>query len=91
MVAPALCGRCGAPIAPGAGFCSFCGVAFVGAGGAAGAVGAGPAASGREGEIVELLRRGDKISAIKLHRELHHTGLREAKDAVEALEKRLGL
>lgn len=42
-------------------------------------------------EIVELLRSGRKIEAIKLHRERTGLGLREAKEAVEALERQLGL
>lgn len=38
-------------------------------------------------EIVELLRRGQKIEAIKLYRERTGLGLKEAKDAVEAIER----
>ncbi|TJZ56036.1 hypothetical protein FCH28_12305 [Streptomyces piniterrae] len=34
-------------------------------------------------EIDELLRKGKKIEAIKLHRELTGSGLKEAKDEVE--------
>ncbi|MBI2922403.1 MAG: ribosomal protein L7/L12 [Planctomycetes bacterium] len=36
----------------------------------------------------ELLQRGEKIQAIKLHRERTGAGLKESKDAVEALESR---
>jgi ribosomal protein L7/L12 len=43
-----------------------------------------------DAELVEHLRAGRKLDAIKRHRELYGTGLKEAKDAVEALEARLG-
>jgi sugar lactone lactonase YvrE len=38
-------------------------------------------------EVVRLARSGQKISAIKLYREITGVGLAEAKDAVEALER----
>lgn len=38
-------------------------------------------------EIKQLADGGNKIAAIKLYRETFHTGLREAKDAVEAIER----
>jgi ribosomal protein L7/L12 len=38
-------------------------------------------------ELVELVRSGNKIEAIKLYRERTGVGLKEAKDAVEALER----
>jgi len=82
---PKLCGRCGAPVMAGASGCGFCGVAFEGVPAAPKPAGAG------EAEIVDLLRKGEKITAIKLHRERFRTGLREAKDAVEALEKKYGI
>jgi ribosomal protein L7/L12 len=37
------------------------------------------------------LRKKNLIGAIKVYRERHKTSLRDAKDAVEALQKRLGL
>ena len=40
-------------------------------------------------EIVNLLRQGRKIEAIKIYRERTKLGLKEAKDAVEALERQL--
>jgi ribosomal protein L7/L12 len=40
-------------------------------------------------EIQDLLRRGNKIEAIKLYREQTGLGLKEAKDAVEAIERGL--
>jgi hypothetical protein len=39
--------------------------------------------------IKEALYAGQKIEAIKLYRELTSAGLKDAKDAVEALEKEL--
>jgi hypothetical protein len=39
--------------------------------------------------IADALFRGNKIEAIKLYRERHGGGLKEAKDAVEELEARL--
>jgi len=38
-------------------------------------------------EVQKLLREGNKIMAIKVFRETFDTGLREAKDAVEAMER----
>jgi ribosomal protein L7/L12 len=40
--------------------------------------------------IDELLRRGQKIQAIKYYRELHGVDLKAAKDAVEARARELG-
>ena len=42
-----------------------------------------------EEQIERLICSGRKIEAIKLHRQTHGTGLREAKDAIEAKESRL--
>ncbi|MEV7418696.1 ribosomal protein L7/L12 [Streptomyces sp. NPDC089919] len=39
--------------------------------------------------VLERLRAGKKIEAIKIYRELTGEGLKEAKDAVEALEHKL--
>ena len=41
--------------------------------------------------IVEYLKKGNKIEAIKIYREIHNVGLAEAKNAVEAIETSLGL
>ncbi|HEY0073830.1 MAG TPA: ribosomal protein L7/L12 [Abditibacteriaceae bacterium] len=40
-------------------------------------------------EIVSLLRQGRKIEAVKIYRERTNLGLKEAKDAVEALERQI--
>ncbi|MEY9876760.1 hypothetical protein ABH931_006271 [Streptacidiphilus sp. MAP12-33] len=44
-----------------------------------------------DGEILELVRRGRKIQAIKVYRERTRVGLREAKDVIDRLaeEERL--
>jgi len=39
--------------------------------------------------VLRLLRAGEKIMAIRCYRELHHVGLKEAKDAVELLERQM--
>ena len=41
-------------------------------------------------KVVEMIKKGNKIEAIKIYRELHNVGLAEAKQAVELLEARLG-
>jgi ribosomal protein L7/L12 len=40
-------------------------------------------------EVVALVQRGNKIEAIKVYRDAMNVGLREAKEAVEAIEDRL--
>ena len=50
-----------------------------------------PPASDAEREILDLVRGGNKIAAIKLHRERTGTGLKEAKDAVETLARAHGI
>jgi ribosomal protein L7/L12 len=44
-----------------------------------------------EEDLLSLLEQGRKIEAIKLHRERTGAGLKEAKDAVEALAGRHGI
>ncbi len=44
-----------------------------------------------DSRIIEFLKRGNKIEAIKIYRELTDTGLAEAKQAVDSIEARLGL
>lgn len=38
-------------------------------------------------DIMDLIRQGKKINAIKLYRELNGVGLKEAKDAVAQIER----
>jgi large subunit ribosomal protein L7/L12 len=40
-----------------------------------------------DGRVIALVRDGRKIEAIKLYRDMTGAGLKEAKDAVEALER----
>lgn len=44
-----------------------------------------------EGRVLEEMRQGRKISAIKLHREATGMGLKESKEAVEALAAQHGI
>lgn len=44
-----------------------------------------------EQQILNLMEAGRKIEAIKLHRQLTNSGLKEAKDAVEELAARRGI
>jgi ribosomal protein L7/L12 len=46
---------------------------------------------GFEGDVLRLLSAGEKIQAIKLYRQQMGGGLKEAKQAVEALGERNGL
>ena len=43
----------------------------------------------RSAEVDDLIRRGHKIEAIRRYRKLYGTDLKEAKDAVEAIERQL--
>jgi ribosomal protein L7/L12 len=47
------------------------------------------ALSPRMDDVIALLRKGNKIGAIKLYQEKMGVGLREAKDAVERMEKHI--
>jgi ribosomal protein L7/L12 len=40
--------------------------------------------------VVDMLKRGNKIEAIKIYREIYDCGLAEAKQAVDGIESRLG-
>lgn len=46
-----------------------------------------PPGGGSDAQVAELAARGEKILAIKLYRELHGGGLKEAKEAVEAIPR----
>lgn len=48
-----------------------------------------PRGAGSDGDVQRLMLAGHKIAAIKLHREIHGVGLKEAKEAVEALARAL--
>jgi len=51
----------------------------------------GQPASEADDEVLKLLRSGRKIAAIKAYREQTGVGLKEAKDAVEALAAQRGI
>ena len=38
-----------------------------------------------DSRIIELVKQGNKIEAIKIYREMYNVGLKEAKDAVDQL------
>ncbi len=52
---------------------------------------AGPSAEESVARVIELLETGDKIAAIKAYRDATGTGLKEAKEAVEAMAEERGL
>jgi ribosomal protein L7/L12 len=39
-------------------------------------------------KIIELIKAGNKIEAIKVYREIYNVGLAEAKDAIDRMEAR---
>lgn len=41
-------------------------------------------------QIIEFIKQGNKIEAIKAYRETHNVGLAEAKKAVEEIQSKLG-
>jgi ribosomal protein L7/L12 len=49
------------------------------------------AAPGDDPRIIELIQKGKKIDAIKIYRDLTNAGLADAKQAVEEIQRRLGL
>ena len=58
---------------------------------AAGGTLAAEARSEANEDVLELVRGGKKIGAIKVYRERYHVGLKEAKEAVEALAAEHGI
>ena len=48
-----------------------------------------PAGQGTAADVERLIRERRKIGAIKLYREIHGVGLKEAKEAVESLTTRM--
>jgi len=41
--------------------------------------------------VIEMLKKGHKIEAIKIYREIYNCGIAAAKNAVEEIEANLGL
>ncbi len=95
------CSACAAPLDPETGAlkteCPYCGNTLVLPEELRGATGIGGHAAGSFGpaidqglklaEITRLLESGNKIAAIKVYREAFGGGLKEAKDAVERIER----
>ncbi len=78
------CPNCGAPRTDPA-VCEFCDVVFE-----TGAR-APKATRGFSDEVVAAVRAGNKIEAIRLHRLANKSSLLQAKEAIEQLERQLGL
>ena len=88
MVTAVLCPSCGAPIAFGLASCPYCRVALSWPGEAPPtSVDAPEAPAG----VVEQLRAGNKIGAIKAYHQARKSSLLEARRFVDDLEQRLGL
>ena len=79
------CQHCGAPRTSGDATCEFCGTVFPGATAPKRSDGGAPPG------VMEALRAGNKLEAIKHYRNATRVGLKEAKDAVEAIERMHGL
>ena len=43
-----------------------------------------------DARVIDMLKKGNKIEAIKIYREIYNCGLAEAKQAVDGIEARLG-
>lgn len=72
-----LCTVCGAPRKTASPACPFCHTLFEGEKAAA--------LPGTDAEVLAALDRNSLIDAMKLYRQLHGCGLKEAKKAVEAI------
>jgi len=44
-----------------------------------------------DARVIDMLKKGNKIEAIKIYREIYDVGLAEAKQAVDGIEAKLGL
>jgi hypothetical protein len=73
------CTVCGAPRRTSAPACPFCQTLFVGEAGPAAPVPDVPAA------LLAEVDKGNLIAAIRIHRQMFKTSLRDAKEAVEAI------
>jgi hypothetical protein len=88
MTAIVQCSHCGAPAQAGSATCHYCHAVLVIPGGSPGTV---KTAAGFPAEALTSLRNGNKIDAIRIYREAKKCSLAEAKNAVDAIEKQLGL
>lgn len=92
------CPNCGAPVDSSERACPYCGTALSAKSASvppqiqmdrdlfSGQIGLNTSDSDQFREVREQIERGNKIEAIRLYREATGVGLKEAKDAVEAME-----
>lgn len=81
------CPGCGAPVDLDERVCPYCGAAIVGGASDPTLLGGFSAgASDSLSEVREQIKRGKKIEAIRIYREITGASLKEAKDAVQAIE-----
>jgi len=90
MSAIVQCSNCGAPARPGSPTCTYCHAVFAVPPGT-GAIASAPGTASFPPGVVDALRNGNKIEAIRLYREAMKCSLLDAKNTVEALEKKLGI
>ncbi len=79
------CPQCGSENVEGTPLCRECGATLPAVSDVEPAADVSADLSADDARALELMREGKKIEAIKLYRESHGAGLKEAKDAVEAL------
>ena len=84
LMAVLTCAHCGAPRDPKHPRCPFCGVHFADPK-------TGQPVAAASSKLEAAIRGGNLIEAIKLYRLEHGTGLKESKEAVEELKKRMGI
>lgn len=80
------CPACGAPVDVDERACPYCGAAIVGGSDPTLLGGLGSAAPDVFSEVREQIKRGKKIEAIRIYREITGSSLKDAKDAVQAIE-----
>lgn len=88
MVTVVRCPSCGAPLQQALAACPFCKVALAWPGQPAPPAQASPEVPPL---VLQELRNGNKIGAIKAYHEARKCGLKEAKDFIDDLERKLGL
>lgn len=92
MVTVVRCPSCGAPLQQALPACPFCKVALAWPGQPAPPVDPSASQSAEvPPEVLQELRNGNKIGAIKAYHTAYKCGLKEAKDFVDRLERQLGL
>lgn len=91
MVSVVTCPSCGAPLQQALPACPFCRVALTWPGMPAAAPAPASALPTVPPAVIEELRRGNKIGAIKAYHDAVKCSLKEAKDFVDHLETKLGI